>query len=140
MLLSAWLVGQIRLIAWRPTRMAWATAAAVLFFVCSFTVVTVGKTVEQLNRASLFGGLHRMPERFVDRSAQLHDRWNQRAMPAGPSGALIPFFQYLERCTTPDQRLLVPGFIPEFPVNAGRPISGVPMTILPGYSDAPADS
>ncbi len=136
-LLSAWLVGQIRLIAWRPTRMAWATAAAVLFFVSSFSVVTVGKTVEQLNRASLFGGLHRMPERFVDRSAQLHDRWNERAMPAGPSGALIPFFQYLERCTTPDQRLLVPGFIPEVPVHAGRPFAGGRMTILPGYLDAP---
>ena len=138
-LLSAWLVGQIRRISWRPTRMAWATVAAVLFFVSSFTVVTIGNTVEQLNRASLFGGLARMPERFVDRRAHLRDPWNDGAMPAGPSRVLVPFFQYLDRCTTSDQRLLVPGFIPEVPVHARRPFAAGRMTIIPGYLDAPEE-
>jgi hypothetical protein len=136
-LLSAWLVGQLRTVSSKRARTMWAAATAVLFLVSSFTVVTVGRTMEQLNRASLFGGLRRMPERFAERSADLHDRWNERAMPAGPSRVLIPFFQYVDRCTSPEQRLLVPGFIPEVPVHAARPFAGGRMTILPGYLDAP---
>jgi hypothetical protein len=95
--------------------------------------------MEELNRASLFGGLRRMPERFADRSADLHNRFSARQMPAGTARMLVPFFQYVDRCTSPDQRILVPGFIPEVPVHAGRPFAGGRSTILPGYLDSPED-
>jgi hypothetical protein len=138
-LLFAWLCAETARIA-APRRRATARAfATVTALVGVFTVTTVGDTVEQLNRASLFGGLRRLPERFVDRSEQLHERFNLRQMPAGPVPALQSFFEYLDRCTTPDQRLLLPGFIPEVAVYAQRPFAGGRSTILPGYIDAPVE-
>ena len=136
-LLSAWLFGQIRTVSSARTRALLHAAAFVLLGVSASAMTTVGNTVEELNRASVFGGLQRMPERFADRSADLHNRYNARQMPAGTARILVPFFQYVDRCTAPAQRILVPGFIPEVPVHAGRPFAGGRSTILPGYLDAP---
>jgi hypothetical protein len=136
-LLSAWLAGQIRFASSAAARGLLRTGALVFLGIVTFTVVTVGGTVEQLNRASLFGGLRRMPERFAERTAELHDRFDTREMPTGPARILVPFFRYVDRCTTPDQRILVPGFIPEVPVHAGLRFAGGRSTILPGYLDAP---
>jgi hypothetical protein len=102
-------------------------------------VTKVGATVEQLNRASLFGGIRRLPERFVERSEELHARFNVHQMPAGPVLRLRPFFDYVDRCTTRDQRLLLPGFIPEVAVYAQRPFAGGRTTIVPGYIDTPTE-
>ena len=60
-------------------------------------------------------------------------------MPAGPVPALEAFFDYVDRCTTRDQRLLLPGFIPEVAVYAQRPFAGGRSTILPGYIDTADD-
>ena len=138
-LLSAWLFGHIRTASRAGTRALLYVAASVFFGVSACAMTTVGNTVEELNRASLFGGLQRMPERFLDRSADLHSRFSARQMPAGTARILVPFFQYVDRCTSPDQRILVPGFIPEVPVHAGRPFAGGRSTILPGYLDAPGE-
>jgi hypothetical protein len=138
-LLFAWLCAETARFA-APHRRATARAiATVTALVGVFAVTTVGDTVEQLNRASLFGGLRRMPERFVDRSEELHERFNIRQMPAGPVPALEAFFDYVDRCTTRDQRLLLPGFIPEVAVYAQRPFAGGRSTILPGYIDTADD-
>jgi hypothetical protein len=56
-------------------------------------------------------------------------------VPAGPVPALGLFFDYVDRCTTRDERLLLPGFIPEVAVYAQRPFAGGRSTILPGYID-----
>jgi hypothetical protein len=138
-LLSAWLFAQIHDVTSAPARVVLFGAAFAVLGVSTFAMTTVGKTVEELNRASLFGGLQRMPERFADRSADLHNRYSARQMPAGTARILVPFFQYVDRCTSPNQRILVPGFIPEVPVHAGRPFAGGRSTILPGYLDAPED-
>ena len=74
--------------------------ATILAATSAIAVAQVGHTSEQLNRASLFGGLRRLPERFVDRSEELHERFATRQMPAGPVFALLPLFAYLDRCTT----------------------------------------
>ncbi len=138
-LLFAWLCAQIEHIA-APRRRATARGfATVTAFVGVFTVTTVGDTGEQLNRASLFGGLRRMPERFVERSEELHERFNIHQVPAGPVPALGLFFDYVDRCTTRDERLLLPGFIPEVAVYAQRPFAGGRSTILPGYIDTTSE-
>jgi hypothetical protein len=138
-LLSAWLFGQIRAAASVGAR-AWLHGGALVCLgISALAMMTVGNTMEELNRASLFGGLRRMPERFADRSADLHNRFSARQMPAGTARMLVPFFQYVDRCTSPDQRILVPGFIPDVPVHAGRPFAGGRSTILPGYLDSPED-
>ena len=136
-LLSAWLFGQIRVASAGRSRAVLHAVAIVVLGISALAMTTVGNTVEELNRASLFGGLRRMPERFAERSTDLHNRYDARQMPAGTARILVPFFQYVERCTSPDQRILVPGFIPEVPVHAGRAFAGGRSTILPGYLDAP---
>ena len=138
-LLSSWLVAQTRVASSGMSRALLQAAAVAVFVVSAFTVPVVGNTVEQLDRASVFGGLTRMPERFAERTAALHDRFDERQMPAGAARILIPFYHYLDRCTTRDQRLLVPGFIPEVPVHAERRFAAGRSTILPGYIDAPGE-
>ena len=63
-----------------------------------------------------------LPERFAERSAQLHDRFG--GSPSRAAAALRPFFQYLDRCTTEDHRLFLGGLIPEAAYLARRPFAG----------------
>ena len=138
-LLYSWLVGHVWHMAGSRHVVLMRTCVLVTAFIGIVAVTKVGATVEQLNRASLFGGLRRLPERFVDRSQELHERFNMRQMPGGPVPRLQSFFEYVDRCTTRDQRLLLPGFIPEVAVYAQRPFAGGRSTILPGYLDTPDD-
>jgi hypothetical protein len=138
-LLSSWLVGRIPRVQPASRRYVAAGLATIVVVMSGIAVTTVGATVEQLNRASLFGGLRRMPERFAGRSAELHARFAGRQMPAGPVGRLVPFFEYVDRCTTTEQRLLLPGFIPEVAFYAQRPFAGGRSTIIPGFIDSPED-
>lgn len=130
LLLSAWLI---------TTSHASTTRGHVAIVVTTILVATsaiavaqVAHTSEQLNRASLFGGLRRLPQRFVDRSEELHERFAARQMPAGPVFALLPLFAYLDRCTTSEHRLLLPGFIPEVAFYAQRPFAGGRSSFFPG--------
>jgi len=97
------------------------------------SIGAVGDVPEQLDRASLFGGLGRMPQRFAERAAELRDPYAERQMPAGPVAALVPFLKYVERCTTPAHRLFVPGYAPEVSVYARRPFAGGDSMFLPNY-------
>ena len=134
-LLYSWLFGHVWYGASSRHRKVLRTGVLVLAFIAVAAVIKVGATVEQLDRASLFGGLRRLPERFVERSQELHERFNVRQMPGGPVLRLQSFLEYVDRCTTRDQRLLLPGFIPEVAVYAQRPFAGGRSTILPGYLD-----
>ena len=134
-LLSSWLFAQTSRMAGSRHFAALRICALVTAFIGVVAVIEVGATVEQLNRASLFGGLQRLPERFIERSEELHERFNEHQMPAGPVPRLRSFFEYVDRCTTRDQRLLLPGFIPEVAVYAQRPFAGGRITIVPGYVD-----
>ena len=136
-LLCAWLAGEISRAASPGRRAMLRTAALAVAIVCGVAVTTVGRTEEQFNRAGLFGGLRRMPERFAERSAELHERFNERQMPSRLITPLIPFFEYVDRCTTTEHHLLLPGFSPEVAVYAGRPFAGGRYTMLKGYVDDP---
>ena len=138
-LLFSWLFGQTSRIASSRQFAVARTGVLVTALISVVAVTKVGATVEQLNRASLFGGIRRLPERFVERSEELHARFNVHQMPAGPVLRLRPFFDYVDRCTTRDQRLLLPGFIPEVAVYAQRPFAGGRTTIVPGYIDTPTE-
>ena len=138
-LLYSWLFGQTWRTASSRHRIILRTCVLVTAFIGVLAVTKVGATVEQLNRASLFGGIRRMPERFVERNEELHERFNARQIPAGPVPRLQSFLEYVDRCTTRDQRLLLPGFIPEVAVYAQRPFAGGRTTIVPGYVDSADD-
>ncbi len=138
LLLAAWLTAT-RHASTRRGRVAIGAVATLLVATSAIAVAEVGHTSEQLNRASLFGGLRRLPERFADRSAELHERFTVRQMPAGPVPALLPLFDYVDRCTTPAHRLLLPGFIPEVAFYAQRPFAGGRSSFFPGIFTTAAD-
>jgi hypothetical protein len=138
-LLFAWLCGETARVGSGRLRMSYRAAAWVLTLLCAVSVWEIGRVPEQLNRAGLFGGVRRLPERFAERSEQLHERFNEHQMPSRATLALVPFFQYVDRCTTVGHRLLLPGHIPEVAVYAGRLVAGGRLTMLAGYNDATDD-
>jgi len=136
-LLASWLAVAVRMAPPRPM----AGIAAAVIAMSAVAVAQAGNTTEHLNRASLFGGLGRLPERFRARSAELHDRFAPRQMPAGPVRVLMPVFEYLDRCTTTEHRLLLAGFIPEVGVYARRMFAGGRTSFFPGaYRTASDDA
>jgi hypothetical protein len=137
-LLAAWLIASGYQF-FRRGRVVIGVAATMIVGVSAVAVGQVGHTAEQLNRASVFGGVRRLPERFIDRAGELHGRFAVRQMPAGPVSALIPFFEYADRCTTTEHRLLLPGFIPEVAVYAQRPFAGGRSSFFPGIFTSAED-
>jgi hypothetical protein len=131
-LLMVWLVRQ----AWHPFPVAMAVVARVAAVaVLALTIgcaSVMGHTQEQLNRAGLFNGLARVPARFAERAAELRRPWVGRQAPSAAARQLQPFFDYAERCIGIDDRLLVPGFLPEVPVLARRAFAGGQVWFMPG--------
>jgi hypothetical protein len=136
-LLFAWSWHEITSI--ESDRLRWVSlvAAVVVASISAMAVAQIGRVPEQLDRASLFGGLSRLPERFGERSDELRERFNARQMPSRAVLALVPFFQYVDRCTTVEHRLLLLGLIPEVGVYAERLVAGGRLSILPFYNDGP---
>jgi hypothetical protein len=47
----------------------------------------------------------------------------EHQMPSDAAVALVPFYRYLERCTSVDDRLILAGFLPDVPFFAKRPFA-----------------
>jgi hypothetical protein len=116
LLLRAFTLPRIRLIA-APA----ALAFAVLF---SASVLAVGSTHDEIDRAGLLGHRQEIPQRFVERTADLHSRFVDYQIPTRAARSLVPFFKYVDRCTAPTDRLLVGGFLVEVPFYAQRLFAG----------------
>ena len=84
------------------------------------SVLTVGSTYEEIDRAGLLGHRQDIPKRFGERTSDLTSRFVDYQMPTRASRLLVPFFRYVDRCTRPDDRLLVGGFLVEVPFYAQR--------------------
>ena len=84
------------------------------------SVLAVGSTYDEIDRAGLLGHRQEIPRRFVERTADLKNLFVDYEMPTPASRLLVPFFHYVERCTRPDDRLLVGGFMVEVPFYAQR--------------------
>jgi len=121
-LLGAWLV-------WRAfstsRRRGLAVPVALLFMtVMGASVLAVGLTYEELNRAGLLGHAREIPHRFAERTSDLRSRFVDYQLPTPAARRLVPFFQYVDRCTSPQDRLLVGGFLVEVPFYAQRLFAG----------------
>jgi len=57
-------------------------------------------------------------------------------MPSTAAEELIPFFDYVHRCTSPRSRLLVVGLVPEVSFFARRPFAGGQAILPAGYFEA----
>lgn len=133
--LGAWLFA----CAWRsPRRWLWRPVAVILAIVVSTSMVDIGGTHEQLGRAGLLVTWVRIPEFVTDVTEELRAQHNVRQLPNRADVSLLPFYDYVDRCTTPQQRLLVLGFLPEIFVFAHRAFAGGIPAFVGGYYDSDA--
>jgi len=118
LMLGAWLILRTastqRL---RPVAIPVAALSVVLF---SASVGAAGDIVGNLERADLIHEWDHIPRLLRERTQSLHERFSERQIPTRATAGLLPFFSYVDRCTTPDQRLLVGGYLVELPFFAQR--------------------
>jgi hypothetical protein len=129
-MLGPWLVA----CAWRARRpWLWRPVSALFVVLVASSVVRVGSTIEQLDRASLLVTWRRLPEFLGEISSALRAGHMERQLPSRTAHALWPFYAYVDRCTTPHHRLLVGGFAPEVPVFTRRAFAGGQAGFVQGY-------
>jgi hypothetical protein len=133
-MLGAWLIGMAfdaRATTFRRVALA---AAAVIFVLTARAVSVVGDVPGELNRAGILNRSGAMMERIDDLSTRL-----RKTLPAGNhvpsrnSEALMPFFAYLERCSSPRDRLVMTGLQPDVFVLANRGFAGGQMAYRPAF-------
>ena len=115
---GSWLLAR----AFTPSRLRMLAAPLALVFVAVMgaSVLAVGSTYEEIDRTGLLGHREEIPQRFVERTTDLKSRFVDYQMPTPASRLMVPFFRYVDRCTRPDDRLLVGGFMVELPFYAQR--------------------
>jgi hypothetical protein len=138
-LLLAWLAGQAWKTPPRPIGLAARIAAVAVLLTTMLSAAVMGSIPEQLNRAGVLGELDRIPEHAAMLVRDMERPWAGRQVPSATAGELRPFFDYAERCIPPDQRVLVPAFLPEVAVLAKRPFAGGQYWFMAGAMNSPAD-
>jgi hypothetical protein len=149
--LGAWLIGR----AWAPDRPVQkdrpyvhkdrpyevhrliaipVSVAAVV--VVGASIGRAGSTVEELDRAALLAPWGTIPGRFGERAEQYRTRFEDYLIPSGEVLRLVPFFNYVDRCTTTAHRLLNVGFAVEVPYFARRAFAGG-ISYFAGYPAIP---
>jgi 4-amino-4-deoxy-L-arabinose transferase-like glycosyltransferase len=132
-LCAAWLTGRAREIQgmW-PRRAALLVVASVAVFAAN-SVLAIGNVAENLNRTDLGRGISYAPTALQRHAAGLQDRFDSRYAPTGRIEAMVPFFEYLDRCTTIEHRLFVAGYAPEIYTYARRLFAGGHGQFIQGY-------
>jgi hypothetical protein len=117
-MLGAWLLS--RAFSASSLRAGKVALALVFTLLMGASVLAVGSTYDEIDRAGLFGDRHDIPQRFVERTADLRARFTDYQLPTPAARRLVPFFHYVDRCTSPHDRLLVGGFMVEVPFYSQR--------------------
>jgi hypothetical protein len=110
--------------------------SVVAFVVVGASIVRAGSTIEELDRAALLARWDTIPGRFGERADQYKTRFDDYLIPSGEVFRLVPFFNYLDRCTTRAHRLLNVGFAVEVPYFARRAFAGG-ISYFAGYPAVP---
>jgi hypothetical protein len=132
-LVGAWLTGRARRVSapgWRGAALAAAVLAGALGARAVFAVANTG---EILQRTSLGLPINRTPALFVQKTGELAAPRSARQMPDEGVARLMPFFEYLDRCTPRHYRLLVAAYAPDVFVFARRPFAGGERFFIEGY-------
>ena len=138
-LVGAWLTGLA--LRTRPVLLR-VPAVVLVVLMWSFAAVTVsavGRAGEQLQRPDLWLGVSEVPRLLRDKTMQLTASYDCRQLPDGRLLPLVPFFDYLDRCTTVRHRLMVTGNAPEIYVYARRPFAAGHSSFIEGYSQSDAE-
>lgn len=136
-ILGAWLLGNAFDVRATTRRRVALSAAAVIFALTVQSISLVADVPGELNRAGVLARAGAMDARIADLSRRL-----RRTMPEGshvPSRnaeALQPFFDFVARCTSPRDRLVMTGLSPEVFVLANRGFAGGRMAYRPHFYDS----
>lgn len=136
-LLGAWTLGLCWGGRWRhPVRQGLVRIATVA--VLGVTLAAIGVASDVPERLALTGvgqGLEGVQARTARVSELLRSPHRQElAPPSRYSEALMPFFRYLDRCTSRLDRLIVTSELPDILVLAGRRFAGDPVVFGAWYS------
>jgi hypothetical protein len=139
-LLGSWLIG----LAWQPptaaARRAAVTLSVLVLLAATTAVVVVARVPGELNRAGILNRQGAIQERIDDLTVRL-----QKTMPEGSqipsrnSEALMPFYGYVQRCSSPSDRLVMTGLSPDVFVLANRGFAGGQMAFRPAFYTTPVD-
>lgn len=121
-LLGTWLLTSV----WRrhsrtASMLALRVVSLMLVAVTAAAVAYAADLRQELGRAGVFGGVREMRLRAGDLWDRLGKRIPERDhVPGRYARGMLPFLQYVTRCTTRDDRLLMTGLFPEVYVIADR--------------------
>lgn len=120
-LLGAWLLGIAYAAGWRrrgSQRVA-QLATAALFVISMAAIASATELRDRLERTNYNAGPAGMYRRAVEVVGVL-GMPHRATPPSRVSAALMPFFEYLDRCTSESDRLIATGEYPDVVVLAGR--------------------
>ncbi len=136
-LLGAWALGLCWQERWRRRALQMlAQAGTVAVLTVSVAAISdVGAVPERLSTTGVSEGLGALRARIINvsRLLALPHRQNQ-APPSRAATALMPFFSYVDRCTTPSDRIIVTGEFPDVVVLSGRRFAGDGVVFGAWYS------
>ena len=133
-ILGAWLIGAAFDVRATTMRRVALTAAAALFVVTAKAVSVVGDVPGELNRAGILNRAGAMSERIDDLARRLRKTMPQGShVPSRNSESLLPFYAYVERCTSIRDRLVMTGLSPDVFVLANRGFAGGQMAYRPAF-------
>jgi hypothetical protein len=139
LLLGAWVLGLCWGSRWRSVagqRTAQAIAIAALI-VSVVSVRQIGEWPERIELTGIADGLEGVTARAAKVSMLLRLPHRQDvSTPSSVSRALLPFFMYLDRCTTRQDRIIVTGEFPDVVVLAGRAFASDGVVLGAWYSSA----
>lgn len=140
-LLGAWAAP----VAWNAgpgsatARLAARTVLGLCVIVTVAAIAIVGNVREQVART----GVTRGREAVSARLSALGRLWGPHRdagfTPSSVSQALLPFFAYLQRCTSPEDRLMMTWLYPDVFVMAERGFAGGHLAFLDGFYSSAAD-
>jgi hypothetical protein len=133
-MLGAWLIGAAFDARATTIRRVALTVGAAIFVLTAGAVSVVGDVPGELNRAGILNRSGAMMERIDDLSTRLRKTLPEgNHVPSRNSEALMPFFVYLERCSSPRDRLVMTGLQPDVFVLANRGFAGGQMAYRPAF-------
>ena len=126
-LLGAWLAPLV----WHAAgshprvRVALRTSLVIVLAISVAAVAEVGSVEDRLDRMGVKAGIRGLSARAGDLQSRLWLTHRDAGLPpSGVSEALLPFFHYLQRCTSRDDRLIMTHLYPDVFVMAERGFAG----------------
>jgi hypothetical protein len=136
-ILGAWLIGAAFDARATMIRRVALTAAAGVFVLTTRAVSVVADVPGELNRAGVLNRAGALNDRVDDLRKRLRMTMPQGShVPSRNSEALLPFYAFVERCTSPRDRLVMTGLQPDVFVLANRGFAGGRMAYRPSFYDS----